>query len=251
MYYYNCFGGPIPAILACIQVDNPQLTPVPTLWCASPIIIDIDGGGIQLTSWQNGVSFDVGADGITEQTGWTAQFSTNCFLALDRNGNGKIDNGAELFGNGTPQPASDAPNGYEALAVFDDLVNGGNGDYAITNSDSVFANLRLWCDTNHDGASSANELFTLSQKGVQVISLDYRALTFVDSFENAYHYKSWALVNAVKRNTYDIFFKSAQWQSQQTEADPRRERVPREEIVSSQRGTLPRVRNSGFARRSR
>ena len=107
-------------------------------------MIDVDGSGFNLTDADHGVAFDFFGIKKYLQLSWTAPNSTNAFLVLDRDGNGMIDSGRELFGNITPQPKSSESNGFLALAEYDKPVNGGNSDGVIDGNDIIFSSLRLW-----------------------------------------------------------------------------------------------------------
>lgn len=142
----------------------------------TPILLDLGRGGLELTDAGGGVDFDLDADGIVERISWTTAGTDDAFLVLDRDDNGTIDHGGELFGDSTPQPdpgAGAQRHGFIALAVFDTAGEGGNGDGSITPADAVFDRLELWRDADHDGVSDPGELTSLAAEGVVSLGLDY------------------------------------------------------------------------------
>jgi hypothetical protein len=142
-----------------IKVHLEFTATVQTRQQSDPLVFDLTGGGIDLTSADQGTNFDINGDGKTEQTAFVQ--GGTAFLALDRNGDGKINSGAELFGD-----QHGAKNGLEELAKFDD-----NGDGAIDAKDAVYSKLRLLWDKNHDGQVGASELSTLQEMDIASIQL--------------------------------------------------------------------------------
>ena len=157
----------------------------------TPILIDVAGDGFSLSNAYDGVQFDMGGDGHPEPIAWTIAGTDDAWLVVDRNGNGLIDSAREMFGNFTEQPhATTSRNGFVALAEFDRADQGGNNDGEITSKDSVFANLRLWQDVNHDGISQGNELKTLLSLDVATLDLKYTESKKADNNGNQFSFRA-------------------------------------------------------------
>ncbi|MDG9785151.1 hypothetical protein N7408_28495, partial [Pseudomonas otitidis] len=134
-----------------------------------PLSLDLDGDGIETVGTNTGITFDFDGDGLKTGTGWVK--GDDGFLVLDRNGNGQIDNGGELFGVDTVKAnGQKATDGFDALRDFDS-----NGDGVFDAKDAQFANVRVWQDTNQDGIAQAGELKTLAEHNIVAINLDSTA----------------------------------------------------------------------------
>lgn len=141
-----------------------------------PLVIDLGNDNvIELTSVENGVHFDLDKNGFAERTAWIGQ--KDGFLALDRNGNGFIDDGGELFSDQVVMSdGRTSASGFEALKDLD-----ANDDGIISKEDEQFDSLRVWVDENHNGISEANELKSLAEHDITSISLNHTNRDEVDS----------------------------------------------------------------------
>ena len=143
-------------------------------FCGCPLILDLNGDGIQTTDASTPVQFDLNADGVAESLTWTNGATEEAFLWTDVMPNGTVDSGAELFGIGTAMPSGGrAANGFVALAFHDHPANGGNGDGEITLADAIWSRLRLWVDANHNGVSEITEIGPIQAYGIIALGLAY------------------------------------------------------------------------------
>lgn len=164
----------------------------------SPIVIDLAGDGFRFTSADEGVLFDLDADGTAERVAWTTAGSDDAFLVTDWNQNGIVDHGRELFGNHSAQlepPPGEGRNGYNALRWYDEEA-GGNDDGWISADDAWFSDFWLWLDDNHNGISEPQELFTLPAFGIERIDLDFVESRRRDGHGNLLRYTSPVIVGS-------------------------------------------------------
>jgi hypothetical protein len=166
----NAYGGELIQNLESLQQSLTDKTNQANQFIAPPVrrdplAFDLDGDGIEITNTSNGVMFDHNNNNVKTNTAWLS--GDDAWLTLDKNKNGVIDNGAELFGDNTiKQDGTTAKDGIDALKDLDN-----NQDGIINNQDIQFANLKLWQDTNQDGVSQQTELKTLSELGIKSIDL--------------------------------------------------------------------------------
>lgn len=126
-----------------------------------PLVVDLDGDGVELLALHEGVNFDLFASGRATAVAWVG--ADDALLTMDINGDGVINDGSELFGDVEGGHA----HGFAHLATLDDDGNG-----AIDADDAAFARLSLWQDANGNGVTDAGELTAITDAGVVRIGLD-------------------------------------------------------------------------------
>lgn len=170
--------------------------------CMSPIIFNLQNGGYQLSGMDSSVSFDIDANGSPNRMNWTAAGAQMAFLALDRNGNGRIDDGGELFGDHTRlRDGSIAHNGFDALRELDS-----NNDGVIDERDSDWQRLLVWIDANHDGVSTPDELHPIGTTGTTAVELSYHWTGRRDKNGNCFRYEGKVHFGGSVKPFYDIYF---------------------------------------------
>ena len=133
----------------------------------SPLVLDLNGDGVQTVDMAQGTTFDLQATGTAQATGWVN--AHDGLLAMDLNNDGKINSGAELFGSSTLlDNGQKAANGWAALAQYDS-----NGDSQIDTQDAAFDALKVWQDANGNGVTDAGELRSLKDVGATSINLGH------------------------------------------------------------------------------
>jgi hypothetical protein len=195
-------------ILALVTVFS---TNAQAVCYGSPIVLDLGQNGIRLGEGGVSVQFDINGSGVKNNIQWVAVGGDEAFLFKDRNNNGKVDNGTELFGIGTPieaEPGVKATDGFVALAQYDQPELGGNSDGKISSLDAAWSTLYLWVDIDANGESVADEILTLSQAGVNSIDTRPKRSRKYDEAGNSLALWSWATKDTHPRKirTVDVFF---------------------------------------------
>ena len=171
-----------------------------------PIVIDFNKNGITSTRLDNTVYFDHDNNGFKEATAWIEK--DDGLLVLDKNGNGKIDNGNELFGNHTISNTiygytdEKATNGYEALKAYDL-----NNDNVIDEKDEIFNKLKIWKDKNSNGITDEGELSSLAHNNIKSIDLNYKEIAMDENSNTVKQSSKVTLKDGSTLDANDVWFK--------------------------------------------
>lgn len=192
---------------ACIENQNLNTRMAPATWrgvelsvrCLSPLVVDLDRDGI-VTRHDVSVDFDVDADGSLESLGWIDE--GDAWLVIDHNGNGLIDDGAELFGEGTRlSDGSRAEHGFAALAELDL-----NGDSFVDAAEMLAAGVQLWLDDG-DGLTQPGELVAPADAGLVALGTSFVERDTRDAAGNWLRFHAHAYDNAGgSMPLIDVFF---------------------------------------------
>jgi hypothetical protein len=175
-------------------------TQISNLKLGTPLVLDLNGNGISTQSIANGVKFDIFGVEQKVNTGWVT--GGDGLLVLDRNRDGSINGGTELFGEGTDLAnGQKAINGYAALAELDANVDG-----VINSLDGSFADLMVWVDDNADGVSTGTELHSLSSLGITQLDLNAQSSTATDNGNLIGLVSSYTTTDGAMHEMADVWF---------------------------------------------
>jgi hypothetical protein len=178
----------------CFDPPPPPPPPPDTLTtedACEPLVIDLNGDGVQTTGTDDMVWFDLDGNGAKDHLTWTNANTQEGFLWVNLFGKNRVDNGSELFGIGTVMPdGSKAPDGFTALAIYDQAAQGGNGDGIIDARDAVWTKLRVWVDANHNAVCDPGEVWPLAAYGIDGISLTTVTTNTVDAAGNRHELRA-------------------------------------------------------------
>ena len=168
---------------------------------STPLVLDLNGDGVQTVGVEQGVQFDLLANGTKQNVGWVSK--QDGLLAIDLNGDGQINSGAELFGDHTVlADGLLAKEGWSALAGQDT-----NGDTIIDAQDANFDKLRVWVDANSNGVTDAGELHTLADMHIASINLNHYADSVQQSGNVVTAFSSYTTTDGATHEIADVGFK--------------------------------------------
>ena len=173
---------------------------------SDPIILDLDGDGVDLTAPENGVDFDIDADGVAEQIGWVGP--QDGMLVVDSDSSGVIEDGSEVFSE--VFEGGNYADSLQALRTFDS-----NGDGVLDASDERFGEIRVWQDANSDGISQPDELKTLAEHGITGIDLNALSVNKDVSGNDVFAEGSFLRADGSTGNYVGVNFGMSAQQSQQ------------------------------------
>jgi VCBS repeat-containing protein len=169
---------------------------------ATPLVLDLNGDGVQTTSISEGTHFDLLNNGTKQSVGWVSK--QDGLLAIDLNHDGKINSGAELFGNHTLlADGSRARDGWQALGQYDS-----NHDGKIDVQDDAFSQLLIWQDANGNGVADEGELSTLAQRGITSIKLSTDAAHVAQNGNELHGFSSYTTEDGTVHEVVDAWLQT-------------------------------------------
>jgi hypothetical protein len=194
---------------AVLSMGGAQLDAWFGVTAVSPVVLDLNGNGVNTMSARDGVNFDLNATGSTSpKYGWAA--GGDGLLVRDLNHDGVINDGKELFGSATVlSNGQRAGDGYRAMLDLDS-----NHDHKLSTADTAFKELQIWVDANHDGKTDAGELKSLAELGIIELDLNAQSSTQID------HGNLLGLVSSYKSSDGSSHAMADVWFSKDTATSP-------------------------------